>query len=538
MTLRTGTAGAERGTAAPARGIGTGLVLAALGAGVVAVAAYLAPSGGMATWLDPLAWIGWALAVAMVALLAAEAFELVELAVPRLSEAPPSARATWRPPAVSVHLPICSEPPEVVCRTLRALSALAFDDFEVLVVDNNTPDERLWRPVERLCGELGPRFRFFHLPRWPGYKAGALNFALSQASPHAEIVAVVDADYEVAPHFVADLVGHFADERVGFVQAPQDYRDWEARYVARMCYWEYWQFFAVSMPLRRSRNAILLHGTMVLVRREALARVGGWAEWCVTEDSELGLRLLAGGYRGVYCGLTYGRGLVPFSFHAYLRQRRRWVTGGAQTLRRHWRLFLPWTRRLSTPQKLHYLQGWAPWMRDALVMASLPVAVALSLGSLAHGVSPAPAGPLTSAILLLVGYLVLRQVLVYVAYLRRPWSDATAAVHAILGMVCTVGLAWIHGWRGFALPFQRTPKEPQPPGEGPCVLPWLLGTAVALLLFAGAMIACFGRAGLGAAAGLVSYAVIWLSWLSAELIDRASAGRSPPAAEALPHAGR
>jgi cellulose synthase/poly-beta-1,6-N-acetylglucosamine synthase-like glycosyltransferase len=486
----------------------------------------------MGTWLDPLAWIGWAVAVVMAVLLAAEAFELVELAMPRPSEESHPRSDAWRPPAVSVYLPICSEPPDVVCRTLRALNALAFDDFEVLVVDNNTHDERLWRPVERLCHELGPRFRFFHLPCWPGYKAGALNFALAHTSRHTAIVAVIDADYEVAPRFLADLIGHFADERVGFVQAPQDYRDWEARYVARMCYWEYWQFFAVSMRLRRSRNAILLHGTMVLIRKEALARVGGWAEWCVTEDSELGLRLLASGYRGIYCGLTYGRGLVPFSFDAYLRQRRRWVTGGVQTLRRHWRLFLPWTRRLSTPQKLHYLQGWAPWMRDALVVASLPLAVVLSVGSLARGVSPEPIEPLTSAILLLVGYLALRQMLVYVAYLRRPWSDAVAAGHGILGMICTVGLAWIRGWQGFAFAFQRTPKEPQPPGGRLAALTWSLGTGAMLLLFAGAMIICFGRAGLGAAAGLTSYALIWLSWYSAELIDRTPAIRRERHADA------
>jgi len=66
--------------------------------------------------------------------------------------------------------------------TLRALAALDYPNYEVLVVDNNTPDEETWQPVEKICRELGPRFRFIHLENWPGFKSGALNFGLTQAA--------------------------------------------------------------------------------------------------------------------------------------------------------------------------------------------------------------------------------------------------------------------------------------------------------------------------------------------------------------------
>ncbi|MCK1744304.1 glycosyltransferase [Bradyrhizobium sp. 139] len=102
----------------------------------------------------------------------------------------------------------------------------------------------------------------------------------------------------------------------------------------------YRQFFTVGMKLRHTRNAILLHGTMCLVSRHALERVGGWAEWCLTEDSELGLRLLARGYTGLYVPRTMGGGLLPLSYRSYRRQRRRCAIGGVQTLRRHWRILL------------------------------------------------------------------------------------------------------------------------------------------------------------------------------------------------------
>jgi hypothetical protein len=114
-------------------------------------------------------------------------------------------------PMVSLHLHAYDEPPDVVGATLRAIAALDYPNYEVLVIDNNTPEEKTWRPVEKLCRELGPHFRFIHLDNWPGFKAGALNFAMTQTSALAEIIGVIDADYQVYPSFLRELVPAFTD---------------------------------------------------------------------------------------------------------------------------------------------------------------------------------------------------------------------------------------------------------------------------------------------------------------------------------------
>src|SRR5690606_39544282 len=85
---------------------------------------------------------------------------------------------------------------------------------------------------------LGENFRFFHLPEWPGFKAGALNVALSQTDPRAEVIGVVDADYVVEPDWLSGYVGHSADPRVGVVQAPQAHREWGRQVFRRMMNWE------------------------------------------------------------------------------------------------------------------------------------------------------------------------------------------------------------------------------------------------------------------------------------------------------------
>ena len=155
-----------------------------------------------------------------------------------------------------------------------------------------TLQKQVWKPVAAHCATLGPRFRFFHLNPWPGFKAGALNFALRETAPDAEIIGVVDSDYVVSPQWLRHFVPHFlSDPAVAVVQAPQAHQEWERNAFRRMCNWEFEGFFRIGMHHRNERNALIQHGTMTMVRRRALEEVGGWSEWCICEDTELGLRL-------------------------------------------------------------------------------------------------------------------------------------------------------------------------------------------------------------------------------------------------------
>ena len=56
-----------------------------------------------------------------------------------------------RAPKVSVHVPAYNEPAAMLIETLDALARLDYPDFEVLVIDNNTLEEAVWRPVEAHC---------------------------------------------------------------------------------------------------------------------------------------------------------------------------------------------------------------------------------------------------------------------------------------------------------------------------------------------------------------------------------------------------
>ena len=273
----------------------------------------------------------------------------------------------YRLPKVSIHVPAYNEPPDMMKSTLDYLAKLDYPDFEVLVIDNNTRDPLIWKPVESHCQALGSRFRFFHVDPLKGFKAGALNFAMHNMAADAEVIAVIDSDYQVKPSWLRDLVPYFARPEIGFVQAPQDYRDDSESAFKAMCYAEYQGFFHIGMVTRNDRNAIIEHGTMTMVRTSVLREVGGWAEWCITEDAELGLRIFEHGLEGAYVEESYGKGLMPDTYVDYKKQRYRWAYGAIQILKQHRRALLGGrTGRLSLGQRYHFLAGWLPWIADSI----------------------------------------------------------------------------------------------------------------------------------------------------------------------------
>jgi len=90
-------------------------------------------------------------------------------------------------PRVSVHVPTYNEPPQMVIETLSALARLDYDNFEVILLDNNTPDPETWRPVEAHCRNVGQAFDSFVERRAAGWiGAGrAREHLVPRAEPRA-----------------------------------------------------------------------------------------------------------------------------------------------------------------------------------------------------------------------------------------------------------------------------------------------------------------------------------------------------------------
>jgi cellulose synthase/poly-beta-1,6-N-acetylglucosamine synthase-like glycosyltransferase len=347
----------------------------------------------------------------------------------------------------------------MVMQTLNALARLDYPRYEVIVLDNNTRDDAVWRPVEEHCRALGDNFRFYHVDGVTGFKAGALNRALGLTDPKAEYIAVIDSDYQASPEWLSSVMPAFEQEDVAVVQAPQDYRDGNESLFKRFCYEEYRGFFHVGMVERNEHNAIIQHGTMCVIRRAALEQVGGWGEWCITEDTELGLRLFEAGYRGHYVAKSMGRGLMPDTYAAYRAQRYRWVYGAMQILKRHFSALCARRGALTGAQRYYFVAGWLPWFADAFALIFSGLAIVwTALMTIAPKHFDVPLTVLSSSALVLFAIKTLKTFVLHRAKVGATIPQSIAAALAGLSLSYIVGKAVLLGLATSRSPFIRTPK--------------------------------------------------------------------------------
>jgi cellulose synthase/poly-beta-1,6-N-acetylglucosamine synthase-like glycosyltransferase len=417
---------------------------------------YFVPGAGFAFAL------GLALLIPLVLIALARIEEIAAVAFGgkpmRLLASPTLAPELPAPPKVSIHIPAYMEPPEMLKLTLDALARLDYPNFECVLVINNTPDPALWRPVEEHCKTLGERFKFVRDDNLAGYKAGALRLALQHAAPDAEIIGILDADYVVHSDWLKDMVPVFADPKVGLIQAPQDHRDGARSPLHRAMNAEYSGFFDIGMVQRNEANAIIVHGTMCLVRRAALEAAGGWSSDTICEDTDLGLSILELGYLAHYTNRRYGHGLLPDSFLAYKRQRHRWAYGGFQILRKHWRRLLPGASSLSGEQRREFTLGWLNWLGAESIGVLVALLNLVWVPFVAILGIAIPDKVLTVPILAAFVVALAHFVALYRLRVPIPVRQMFGAVCAAMSMQWTVARAVGFGLVRERLPFVRTAK--------------------------------------------------------------------------------
>lgn len=57
-------------------------------------------------------------------------------------------------PFVSIHIPSYNEEPDMLIRTIEHVLKLDYSNYELIIIENNTPDESVWKPVEAFVQSL------------------------------------------------------------------------------------------------------------------------------------------------------------------------------------------------------------------------------------------------------------------------------------------------------------------------------------------------------------------------------------------------
>jgi exo-beta-1,3-glucanase (GH17 family)/cellulose synthase/poly-beta-1,6-N-acetylglucosamine synthase-like glycosyltransferase len=361
-------------------------------------------------------------------------------------------------PKVSIHVPAYFEPPEMLKQTLDAVSRLDYPNFECVVIINNTPDPEFWQPIQDHCRALGERFKFINAEKVEGFKAGALRIAMERTAIDAEIIGIIDADYVVQPDWLKDLVPAFADPRVGLVQAPQDHRDGNLSLMHYVMNGEYAGFFDIGMVQRNEANAIIVHGTMCLIRRAAMEMAGGWAGDTICEDTDLGLAIIEHGWLTHYTNHRYGHGLLPDTYEAFKKQRHRWAYGGFQIVKKHWRRFLPGASRLSPDQRREFALGWLNWLGAESLGVLVAILNLIWVPIVAFADIAIPDKILTLPIIAAFVVSLVHFVALYRLRVPVKWGQMLGAMVTAMSVQWTVSRAVANGLITDHLAFARTSK--------------------------------------------------------------------------------
>lgn len=369
----------------------------------------------------------------------------------------------WDPllqPHVAIMVPVYNEPFELVQQTIvRAMNQdYPRDRLTVMVLDDSSDPKVRWR-LSTLCAQVGAQY--VHRETRRGYKAGALNHGIALLPPEVESIAIVDADYWLEPHYVKSVVGYFVNPRISFVQAPQDYRNTEESFLTRQYKRAEAYFYHAIMPSRNEQSAIIFCGTMGMLRRKALAQVGGFAEDQICEDAEVSVRLAAHGWDSLYVEESLGKGLMPATFDAYKKQFHRWAFGNVRILfTRTWMIMR--SKQMTGRQKFDFLVSNLHWFDGFFVTAIALILLYLGLGpvfgydAVTHHQRELALIALVPLVLLVDGvsrlHLVLRQ-----TYKARVWD-----VFLVQGMWFSIKFtnitAVLKCMLGFKTAFVRTPK--------------------------------------------------------------------------------
>jgi cellulose synthase/poly-beta-1,6-N-acetylglucosamine synthase-like glycosyltransferase len=252
-------------------------------------------------------------------------------------------------PTVAV-LVACKDEELVVDGMVSALLALDYPAaaMTVVVVDDASTDGTGARLDA--WATANPRLRVLHrAPDAGGGKSGALNDALAMVD--ADVAVIFDADHQPERTVLRRLVRHFRDPNVGAVMGRCVVRNGVESSLASTIFIDYLSGYLVNEYGRQALFELPAYGgANCAVRTDLIRSLGGWNPHTVTEDTDLTLRVLLGGWRVRYDPSAVDFEEAVLSTRRFWKQRYRWARGHQKCLRDYWWPILR-SRHLSLTQK-------------------------------------------------------------------------------------------------------------------------------------------------------------------------------------------
>lgn len=230
----------------------------------------------------------------------------------------------------------------VIGRTLDSLLELPADNFSILVIDDGSED----RTAEIVSSYDHDRVWLFQrkAPEARQGKGKALNAAyrwlrdsgvLKGVDEKDVVIAILDADGRIEPNALFEVSHYFRNPKAGAVQVGVRMFNAKESLLTRLQDFEFVTFTEIFQRGRQRFGSVGLGGNGQFTRFTALKSLGNdpWTD-CLTEDLDLGLRLLALGWENAFCPTSHVSQQAVNKFRRLLTQRSRWFQGHLQCWKR------------------------------------------------------------------------------------------------------------------------------------------------------------------------------------------------------------
>ncbi|MBH5333458.1 glycosyltransferase family 2 protein [Streptomyces pactum] len=238
-----------------------------------------------------------------------------------------------------VFLLACLNEEKVLAESLARITALPADRCVALVIDDASDDG-----TARIARAADPDRVKLHRRTLPDARRGkgaALNDGVRHLratgltggrDPDQVIVCVVDADGRLDPHVIEAVDPYFNDARTGATQVGVRMYNRRQGLLARMQDMEFVVYGDVFQSARRFLGSVGMGGNGQFMRLSALDSLGGdpWSD-SLTEDLDLGIRLIARGWTNQHCTTAAVSQQAVLDLRRLIRQRSRWFQGHLQS---------------------------------------------------------------------------------------------------------------------------------------------------------------------------------------------------------------
>ncbi|MEM3833162.1 MAG: glycosyltransferase [Thermoprotei archaeon] len=228
-------------------------------------------------------------------------------------------------PYVSIILPIYNES-NVIDRLLNACTSIDYPNYEVVIADDST-DEEIIKKIKQW--KKHTKVKIVHRNSRKGFKAGAINNALKYIHPLSQYVLIFDADYVPPSDIIKRMLEHFNDESVAAVQGyTKHILNEDKNFITRSVRMMFTYYCMIEIPGRKRIGGFApLMGSVLMIRREILERVGGFNDKSLTEDWDIASVIRMTGHKIVFDESIQVPAECPNSFKSLIRQQIRWAEG-------------------------------------------------------------------------------------------------------------------------------------------------------------------------------------------------------------------